>query len=76
LRVRFIDIERTSFQGVALPILPYTVKGEEWKKVAIYVRVISKTQEYFVRIKSNRLELLYSKDSSQSKYLEKSICVR
>jgi hypothetical protein len=71
LKLHFMD--RPSFQGVELAILPCTVEG---KRVAIHVRAISQKEEYFVRIKSNRLELLNVKDFSQSRYREKSICLR
>jgi hypothetical protein len=52
------------------------VKGELGKRVAIYVRAVSETKEYFVRTKSNRLELINLTDFSQSKYPVKNICVQ
>jgi ankyrin repeat protein len=64
---------RTVFQDVGLAILPCIENGKE---VAIYLRAMSETKEYFVRALSNRLELLNLKDSSQSEYSEKSICVQ
>ena len=71
LKLRFKD--RTSFRGVGLAILPCKEKGKE---VAIYVRAISETKEYFVRTQSDKLELLNLKDLSLLKCREKSICVR
>jgi hypothetical protein len=65
LKVRFKD------RTVGLTILPCTKKGEE---VAIYVRAISETREYFVRTESHRLELLNLKEISQSEYRERSMC--
>ena len=67
MKVRFRD------GTVGLPILPCTKKGEE---VAIYVRAISETREYFVRTESHRLELLNPREIGQSEYRERSICVR
>ena len=64
---------RTVFQDVGLAILPCIENGKE---VAIYLRAMSETNEYFVRTLSDRLELLNLKDFSQSEYREKSICVR
>jgi ankyrin repeat protein len=63
----------TVLQDVGLAILPCIENGKE---VAIYLRAISETNECFVRILSDRLELLNQKDSSQSAYRKKSICVR
>lgn len=76
LNLRFMDMDRTSFQDVTLAIIPCTVEGSERKRVAIYVRAISETMVYFVRVKSDRFELLNFKDFSTLKYCEKSICVR
>jgi len=64
---------RTIFQDVGLAILPCIKNGKE---VAIYLRAMSETKEYFVRTLSDRFELLNLKDFSQSEYREKSICVR
>ena len=62
---------KTLFQDIGLAILPCTDNGKE---VAIYLRAMSETKEYFVRTLSYMFELL--KDFSQSEYREKSICVR
>jgi ankyrin repeat protein len=64
---------RTIFQDVGLAILPCIENGKE---VAIYLRAMSETKEYFVRTLSDRLELLNLKDFSRLEYREKSICVR
>ncbi|KAH6681655.1 putative ankyrin repeat-containing protein [Halenospora varia] len=64
---------RTVLQDVGLAILPCIENGKE---VAIYLRAMSETKEYFVRTMSDRLELLNLKDFSKSEYCEKSICVR
>jgi len=63
---------RTVSQEVGLAILPCIENGKE---VAIYLRAMSGTKEYFVRTQSDKLELLNLKDFSQSEYYEKSICV-
>jgi hypothetical protein len=68
-------MDKTSFQGAVLAILPCTVEGDMRKKVAIYVRAMSEIKEYFMRIKSDRFELLDLKDFTQLKYHEKNICV-
>src|SRR3984885_498967 len=64
---------RTVFQDVGLAILPCIENGKE---VAIYLRAMLETEEYFVRTLSDRLELLNLKDFGQSGYREKSICIR
>jgi len=64
---------RTVFQDVGLAILPCRENGKE---VAIYLRAMSETKEYFVRTLCDRLELLDLKDFRQSEYHEKSICVQ
>jgi len=76
LNLRFMDMDRTSFQDVTLAFIPCTVEGEKGKKVAIYVRAISETKEYFVRVRSDRPELLNLKDFGKLRYREQSICVR
>jgi len=62
---------RTIFKDVGLAILPCK---ENEREVAIYLRTMSETKEYFTRILSDRLELLNLKDFSQSEYRD--ICVR
>jgi len=64
---------RTVSQDIGLAILPCIENGKE---VAIYLRAMSETKEYFVRTQSDTLELLNLKDFSQSEYCEKSICVQ
>ena len=64
---------RTIFQDVGLAILPCRENGKE---VAIYLRAMLETEEYFMRTLSDRLELLNLKDFGQSEYREKSICIR
>src|ERR1700733_3963544 len=64
---------RTVFQDVGLAILPCIENGKE---VAIYLRAMLETEEYFVRTLSDRLELLNLKGFGQSEYREKSICIR
>ena len=54
-------------------ILPCTENGQE---VAIYLRAMSETEEYFVRTRANGLKLLDPKDLSLSQYQERNICVR
>jgi ankyrin repeat protein len=74
LKLRFTD--GTPFDRAKLAFLPCTVEGELGKNVGIYLRSRSGTEEYFVRIKSSRLELIDVRDFSRSKYPEKQICVR
>ncbi|RYP59119.1 hypothetical protein DL770_010282 [Monosporascus sp. CRB-9-2] len=76
LGLRFMDMDKTSSQGITLAIIPCTVKGDEQRKVAIYMRAVPETKEYFVRTKSDRLELLNVKDLTQSRYREKNVCVQ
>jgi hypothetical protein len=64
---------KTLFQDIGLAILPCTDNGKE---VAIYLRALSETKEYFVRTLSDGLVVLNLKDFSQREYCEKSICVR
>jgi ankyrin repeat protein len=64
---------RTVSQDVGLAILPCIENGKE---VAIYLKAVSETKEYFVRTLSDRLELLNLKDFSQLEYCEKSIYVQ
>lgn len=75
LKVRFMDMDRTSFQRVGLAILPCAVKGDLGKTVGIYVRAISEAEGSYVRTMSNRLELINLKNFAKSKYSEENICV-
>ncbi|KAI9867970.1 MAG: hypothetical protein M1813_007792 [Trichoglossum hirsutum] len=72
LKLRFRSMDNAKFQDDVLAILPCTEKGKE---VAIRMRAISETKEYFVRTESHRLELLDLRDFSQSEYREKSVYV-
>jgi ankyrin repeat protein len=76
LNLGFIYMEPMSFQGVMLAILPCTVEGKGGERVAIFVRAMSETKEYFMRTNSFTLELLNPEDLDQSKYRERIICVR
>jgi hypothetical protein len=76
LKLRFVDMDRTSFRDVPLAILPCKVDGEKEEEVAIYVQAMSESKEYFVRTRSDSLKLLSPKDFSQLKCQMKSICVR
>jgi hypothetical protein len=65
--------DREIIEDTRFTILPYTKQG---KQVAISVRAISETGEYFMRLENSGLELLDPKETSQSKYRERSIGVR
>jgi hypothetical protein len=73
IHLKLCIIYRTEFPDVGFAILPRAKEGEE---VAIHVRAMSETKEYFLRIMSYRLNLLNLKGFSQSAYHERSICVR
>ena len=64
---------RKVLEDVELAIIPCTERG---KKVAIYLKAISETKEYFIRVQSDELLLLNRKDFGPSGYSKKSICVR
>ena len=64
---------RTVIPDVGLAILPCIENG---KLVAIYLRAMSESEEFFVRTMSDKLVLHDLNDFSQSEYRAKSICVR
>jgi ankyrin repeat protein len=75
LKLHFIDTELTPSSGVQLAVLPCSLAGKRDDKVAIYVRALSDTMEYFERTMSNKLKLIDLNDFKESKR-ERSICIR
>ncbi|RFU30044.1 hypothetical protein B7463_g6282, partial [Scytalidium lignicola] len=76
LKLQLVDIDRTSSQDVIQAIIPCIVEGEEEKRVALYLKAMPETNEYFMRTQSYDLNLVSPNDYNQLKYQEKSICIR
>jgi ankyrin repeat protein len=73
LALRFMDKGR---QGLGLALLHCTNIGKKGVWLAIYVKDISLTKEYFEREQSDKLEELHLRGFNLSQYPVRSICIR